>query len=154
MTDVTLRPADLADFEALQRLYKDLVGTIEVPDGDAGRARMAQVLDHPGTTVFVADLLGQPVSMATLHVLPNMTFGGRPYALVENVVTLRAHHGLGLGRRVMEHLAEAAWAAGAYKIMLLTGKDLGARGFYEKLGYTADEKFGMTLRRAPKRQPL
>ncbi|MFT7594082.1 MAG: hypothetical protein ACI8R4_001400 [Paracoccaceae bacterium] len=37
--------------------------------------------------------------------------------------------------------------------MLLTGKDLGARGFYEKLGYTEDEKFGMILRRAPKRQP-
>lgn len=154
MTGVTLRPAAVADFQHLHQLYKDLVGTIEVPYGDAGRARMAEVLDHPGTTVFVAEAQDQLVSMATLHVLPNMTFGGRPYALVENVVTLRAHHGLGVGRQVMEHLAQAAWDAGAYKIMLLTGKDLGARGFYEKLGYTADEKFGMTLRRAPKRQPL
>lgn len=154
MTDVRLRLATLADFEHLHRLYKDLVGTIAVPDGDVGRAQMAKILDHPGTTVFVADLQGLPVSMATLHVLPNMTFGGRSYALVENVVTLRAHHGLGLGRQVMEHVAQAAWDAGAYKIMLLTGKDLGARGFYEKLGFTAEEKFGMTLRRAPKRQPV
>ena len=53
----------------------------------------------------------------------------------------------------MEAAAARAWAAEVYKIMLLTGQDLGARGVYEALGYTADEKFGMTLRRAPKRQP-
>ena len=34
--------------------------------------------------------------MATLHLLPNLTYGGWPYALVEIVVTRRAHHGQGL----------------------------------------------------------
>ena len=82
-----------------------------------------------------------------------MTFSGRPYALIENVVTLNSHRGQGCSRAVMQEAAQRAWRAGAYKIMLLTGQDAGARGFYEKLGYTAEEKFGMTLRRAPKRQP-
>jgi hypothetical protein len=48
---------------------------------------------------------------------------------------------------------QSAWAAGAYKIMLLTGKSLGAKGFYEKLGFSDDRKHGMMIRRAPARRP-
>lgn len=153
MSEPIFRRATVSDFADLYSLYKELVGSIDVAQGAAGRARLAQVLGHPGTSIHTAELDGRLVSMATLHLLPNMTFGGRPYALAENVVTLKACQGRGLGRRVMDQLAQAAWAAGAYKIMLLTGQELGARGFYEKLGYSAEEKFGMTLRRAPKRQP-
>lgn len=91
--------------------------------------------------------------MATLHVIPNLTFGGRAYAIVENVVTLRAYRGQGFGAAVMEAVVEAAWAANAYKVMLLTGKTMGAKGFYEKLGFTDQDKYGMTIRRAPLRQP-
>lgn len=148
-----VREAALSDFDALHALYKELVGRIDVPAGAAGRARLAEVLAHPGTRIFIVEEEARAAAMATLHVLPNMTFGGRPYALVENVVTLKSCQGRGLGRRVMAALVNAAWSAGAYKIMLLTGRDLGARGFYEKLGFSAEEKHGMTLRRAPKRQP-
>lgn len=146
-----LRPATLLDFDAAYSLYKDLVGSTPVPDGDAGRQRFGEVLGHPGTTIWLGCLGSEPVAMTTLHILPNMTFGGRPYALVENVVTARDWQGQGFGRRVMEHVIAEAWAADAYKIMLLTGRALGARGFYERLGFTADEKHGMTLRRAPPR---
>jgi hypothetical protein len=51
-------------------------------------------------------------------------------------------------------IAEQAWKHDAYKILLLTGKEMGARGFYLKLGFDDDEKHGMILRRAPKRKPV
>ena len=63
----------------------------------------------------------------------------------------RRHERLGIGRGVMEAIIRAAWDAGAYKIMLLTGKGANARGFYEKLGFDGDEKHGMILRRLPSR---
>jgi GNAT superfamily N-acetyltransferase len=154
MTDVVFRPLTSADFADARALYVDLVGEIPVPDGAVGQRRFGEILAHPGTTVWGADCDGQIVAMATLHILPNMTFDGRPYAIVENVVTSRSHRGKGLGAGVMSAVIKAAWAAGAYKIMLLTGKTLGARGFYEKLGFTEQDKFGMTLRRAPPRRPL
>lgn len=141
-----LTPDDARDAIAL---YRELTGDLPV----AGEDRFAAVLTHPGTAVFGADVEGRIRSVLTMHILPNMTYGGRPYALVENVVTAKTAQGQGLGRAVMEHAMSVAWAADVYKIMLLTGKELGARGFYEKLGFTADEKFGMTLRRAPKRRP-
>jgi GNAT superfamily N-acetyltransferase len=147
------RQLTAADYPDALCLYKELVGTIPVPDGAAGVARFTDVLQHPGTTIWGADLDGGIASMATLHILPNMTFSARPYCLVENVVTLRAMQGRGLARGVMQALMQAAWAVDAYKIMLLTGKGQGAKGFYEKLGFSDDQKYGMMIRRAPARRP-
>jgi GNAT superfamily N-acetyltransferase len=152
--DVTYRRLTPADFRDARDLYVELVGDIPVADGAAGETRFGEILAHPGTTVWGADVWGKVTAMATLHVLPNMTFDARPYAIVENVVTLRGHRGHGLGAGVMSAVIEAAWSAGAYKIMLLTGKTLGAHGFYEKLGFTDQDKHGMTLRRAPARRPV
>ena len=146
-----LTPADL---EVALRLYRDLVGDIPLPAGDTARARWLDVLSHDGTTVWGYDSDVGVVAMATLHILPNMTFDARPYALVENVVTATGSQKLGYGRAVMEHVIETAWQANAYKIMLLTGTELGARGFYEGLGFAGDQKHGMILRRAPQRRPL
>jgi GNAT superfamily N-acetyltransferase len=145
-----VRLLTMDDFEAAVTLYRELVGD-QVAEGAAGRARFAQLLSLPGTALWGAEYEGALRAMATLHVLPNMTYGGRPYALVENVVTLAAFQGRGLGRRVMEAVIAAAWQADAYKIMLLTGKGTGARGFYEKLGFSTEQKFGMTMRRVPVR---
>ena len=76
-----------------------------------------------------------------------MPYGGRPYGLIENVVTLAPHRGQGLGRAVMQALIAAADVADAYKIMLLTGQGRDAKGFFLALGFDADEKHGLILRR-------
>ncbi len=139
-----------ADFDDALVVYRDLVGDQPVADIDA----FAAILGHPGTQIIGAAVEGQIASMVTLHILPNMTQGGRSYALVENVVTLQAFQGQGLGRAVMEEAIRRCEAADVYKIMLLTMQEGGAHGFYRKLGFTADDKFGMTWRRAPKRRVL
>lgn len=128
-------------------LYRHLVGDQTLASADS----FGTVLTHPGTSVLGAFAGDALVSMATLHILPNMTQGGRPYALVENVVTHCDHRGAGHGRVAMMAVIDAAWGADCYKIMLLTGRTAEARGFYEKLGFGADEKWGMTIRRAPVR---
>lgn len=150
--DVRQRTATLADYSQMHALYQELVGPGGVISGPEGRQRFEQILSHPGTAIACVEFEGRLVAAATVHILPNMTVQGRPYALIENVVTLRAMQGRGLGRKVMDHARDLAWAADCYKIMLLTGREVGARAFYEKLGYTAEDKWGMTLRRVPKRR--
>lgn len=145
---MTVRVFTRSDFEAAQVLYRLLVGSAPLGAGAAFDALLA----HPGTQVWGAWEGETAVAMATLHILPNMTQGARPYALIENVVSHAEYRGQGHARRVMETACAAAWAAQCYKIMLLTGKTSPARGFYEKLGFSADEKWGMTQRRAPLRQ--
>ncbi|UUX51119.1 GNAT family N-acetyltransferase [Nisaea acidiphila] len=145
--EVTYRTLVPTDFDDALALYRELSGARPVAEGALGQERFAAILTQPGSAIHGAEVGGRMVSMATVHVMPNMTYGGRPYALVENVVTLKAFQGRGLGRGVMQSLIDTAWAAGAYKIMLLTGRRAKARGFYEKLGFNGDEKHGMILRR-------
>lgn len=141
------RRATDRDADAIMVLYRDLVGDAPVADV----SQILTVLAHPGTSIWVAESHGELVAMATLHVLPNVTQGGRPYALIENVVTRANRRGAGIGRLLMETVIDTAWAENVYKIMLLTGRTASAKGFYTKLGFSDQEKWAMTLRRAPVR---
>jgi GNAT superfamily N-acetyltransferase len=139
------RAAETKDFGAVQHLMHQLN-----PDSGALSTSQAQwetVLQHPGTTVWLADN-GNPVASMTLHVLPNMTYAAAPYALVENVVTLEAHRGQGIGRGLMRHVLDSALAAGCYKVMLLTGVERGAQAFYRACGFSDTLKTGMVIYRA------
>lgn len=147
MKNAPCRALTLADYPAARRLYADLHRDHAMPDFDEGLDQFAQVISHDGTWIIGADHEGDLVSMATLHVLPNMTYQMKPYALVENVVTRSDHQRQGFGRLVIEALTRKAWAEGAYKIMLLTNRERGTRAFYERLGFLASEKDGLILRR-------
>lgn len=142
-----IRLLGAADASEACALYRVLMPDV------ADTAQFETILSHPGTFVAGANDGGRIVAMATLHLLPNMTQGGRPYGLIENVVAQDAYRGAGHARAVMEFLHDIAWTAQAYKIMLMTGRDTGARGFYENLGYSANQKHGMQIRQVPPRKP-
>ncbi len=146
MSDPIIRPASIGDFSALVALYSELTGGLSVLAGSEGRAKFREILDHDGTYVFGAEISGKLVSVATLHICPNLTFGGRSYARIENVVTLASHRGQGLSTKVMEHAIETARKANVVSIVLLTGKGLKARSFYERCGFNAEDKWGMILK--------
>lgn len=140
---IAVRPLTQDDAAEALILYNEL--TVGPPAKDA--AAFSVVLDHPGTQVFGA-FEGQTLAaMVTLHLLPNVLWQARPYGLIENVVTRASHQGRGFGRRAMQAAIDAAWAADAYKIMLMTGQGRGAMGFYEALGFTSKDKFAMVMRR-------
>lgn len=143
-TGASVRTLGHADAANALVLYNEL--TVGPPADDAGV--FASVINHPGTSVFGAFLDDKLVSMLTLHLLPNVLWQGRPYALIENVVTLRAFQKRGFGRTVMQTAIAAAWAADAYKIMLMTGQKRGAKGFYEAVGFSSEDKFAMVIRRS------
>jgi GNAT superfamily N-acetyltransferase len=140
---VSIRALVKSDADGALLLYKEL--TFGPPADDAGG--FFRVLDHPGTQVFGVFVADQLASMVTLHLLPNVLWGARPYALIENVVTARAYQKQGLGRKAMQAAMDAAWDAQAYKIMLMTGQKRGAKGFYEALGFSSEDKFAMVIRR-------
>ncbi|WP_187430067.1 hypothetical protein ROLI_023520 [Roseobacter fucihabitans] len=138
-----VRPLTPADRHDLVSLYDALT----LGPKTARPKQIAEIMAHPGTSVFGAEVDARVVAMATLHVLPNATFGGRPYALIENVATEQAFRLRGLGRHVMQAAINTAWDQNAYKIMLMTGQKRGAQGFYQALGFDSEDKFAMVLRR-------
>lgn len=141
---ITVRALTRDDAGQALVLYNEL--TAGPPTHDP--AAFDVVLDHPGTAVFGVFDQETLASMVTLHLLPNVLWNARPYGLIENVVTRAELQRRGHGRRAMQAAIDAAWAADAYKIMLMTGQGRGATGFYEALGFTSKDKFAMVMRRA------
>lgn len=138
------RPADAAELLAL---YRHLVSDDPVLDVASAQERLAQLALYPGSGVFVRRAEGVMVASVTLIVIPNLTRQGRPYALIENVVTHADHRRQGHGAAVMQAAIDAAWRAGGYKILLMTGsRDPGTHRFYEGLGFDRG-KTGYRLRR-------
>ena len=68
----------------------------------------------------------------------NLTHGGRPWAVVENVVVAGAHRRRGIGRALMHEAMGQARRAGCYKVQLTSGKHRAdAHAFYRSLGFEA-----------------
>lgn len=137
-----------------QLTEKDVAAAIELcrqlnphaPPGPEAKAQFLKILAHPGTTIWGTEYESAVVSMVTLHLMPNLTYGGRPYGLIENVITHASFRGRGFARASIELALRHAEDSGAYKVMLLTGVNNDAVGFYEKLGFSSEEKNGMIRR--------
>ncbi len=83
---------------------------------------------------------------ANLRYQQNLT--GRPFAVIENVVTLARHRRKGLGRALLQAAQDRAWAASSYKIMIATGRtDEGVLRFYEEAGFSKGGKTFFEARR-------
>lgn len=144
---ITIRAAHADDLEDLLALYHVLNADDDLLQPDLLREKYAAIIAHPGLTIFVALDDDRSVATATLVVIPNLTRGGRPYALIENVVSAKSHRGQGFGKAVVLHAIAAAWQAGCYKAMLLTGRtDPAVHKFYEACGFLQN-KTGFQIRR-------
>ena len=91
--------------------------------------------------LIVAEDGGVLLGSCYINVIPNITRGGRPYAVIENVVTDSAHRNRGIGKSLLDHAVELAWAQNCYKVMLMSGRtEVAVHAFYKKCGFNADEK--------------
>ena len=131
-----VRLATSADQRVLCDLYSQLHAADPPWPSDADAAgALSKVLGHETTTILICEVDGNAVSTAMLVVCPNFTRAGRPFAIIENVVTHRDHRKSGHGRRVVEHAIEIARQQGCYKVTLTTGRrDEETLRFYDGLG--------------------
>jgi len=114
---------------------------VPLPERAVVASVWGEIQGNPRLKYFGAHVDGRLVSSCTLSIIPNLTRGCRPYGLIENVVTHAHFRRQGLGRAVMRHALERAWAEGCYKVMLLTGrKDEGVFRFYEEVGFDRHSK--------------
>lgn len=121
----------------LLELYRHLNADDPDISAEEGTKRLwAEIMQDPGQTIFVAEKAGILIASCTLTIIKNLTRGGKPYALIENVVTHSGYRKMGYGRAVLKKAIETARENGCYKVMLMTGrKDEGTLLFYEKVGF-------------------
>jgi ribosomal protein S18 acetylase RimI-like enzyme len=143
-----VRPATSADQIALFDLYGQLhtADTLWPSQAHAAEA-LSKVLARDGTTILVCEVDGIVVSTAMLVVCANLTRAGRPFAIIENVVTHSDHRKSGHARRVLQHAFELARQQGCYKVTLTTGRrDEATLRFYEDLGMRRDTRTAFEVR--------
>ena len=143
-----VRKASPDDLAAVLALYRHLLP--EDPELAIAEAKPAwdALLQSPMTMVVVADIEDLVAATCVLVVVPNLTRGARPFAIIENVVTDPGYRKRGLATAVLHFAIEAAWEQRCYKVMLSTGRtDEATLQFYEKVGFKRGGKTFFEVRR-------
>ncbi|MQA91746.1 MAG: GNAT family N-acetyltransferase [Gemmatimonas sp.] len=138
-----MRAAGVQDLDTVLTLYRDLNPSDLPAPEERIRAAWTDMLSAPGVSIFIASSRGRAVASCTLAVIPNLTRGARPYAIIENVVTDREVRSQGFGTAILRFTVRKAWEVDCYKVMLLTGSARKATlRFYENAGFRRGIKTG------------
>jgi len=82
-----------------------------------------------------------------LIIINNLTRSGRPFGLIENVVTNKEYRKKGYGTAILHKAVEIAKENNCYKVVLLTGrKEESVLRFYERAGFEKGIKTGFIMR--------
>jgi ribosomal protein S18 acetylase RimI-like enzyme len=135
---ITIRPATDADVPALLDLYAELHPDDPPVPADVASEVWPRIAAQAGRTVLVAELDGVIAGTVDCTILPNLTRGARPFALVENMVVGTAHRRSGVGRLLVDAVLDLAGSTRCYKVQLLSRSSrVDAHAFYESCGFRA-----------------
>ncbi len=137
------RLARAADFDGVLALYREL----RPGDAPIEKAAFERVLNDASLGLVVCEHQGALAATCMLAVVQNLASGGRPFGVIEHVVTLPAFRRRGLAREALRHALGLAWARGCYKVMLLSGAGRGeAHRLYESVGFRGDLERGFVAK--------
>ena len=147
MDQPVVRFAEYGDLGGVLHLYKELrPHDPELAARDAD-ALWRELLDQPHIRVVVAEVQGCLASTCMMALITNLASAGRPFAIIEHVVTLPQFRGRGLARATMQHALDFAWSRNCCKVMLLSGMQRpAAHRLYESLGFRGDIERGFVIK--------
>ncbi len=139
----TIRRATEADLPRIVELLSQLSldddrDSPAEPLPESYRAAFRQIEADPRQQLLVAEVDGRVMATATLGIIPNLSYRGRPWAFVEGLVVDSSARGKGYGEALLRYAIEEARRAGCYKVSLTSNKRrVEAHRFYQKMGFAA-----------------
>ena len=137
-----IRLATETDIPSILELYQELNTTPyqtrhdRSPSMEECRRVFAEISETPGHELVIAEESGNIIGTLVLLIVPNLSHGALPWALVENMVVTRSHRHQGIGKSLMEYVLKRARDAGCYKTTLNSNKKRrGAHRFYRSVGF-------------------
>ena len=80
------------------------------------------------------------IGTCTLNLCPNLSWSGRPYAIIENVIVTKKRRNEGVGKSILNFALKLAENKNCYKVALLTGsKKESVHKFYKTSGFTGSK---------------
>lgn len=108
----------------------------QVPPFQEAKAILARIRQYENMALLLARerLSNHLVGALTWVIVPNFTYRGRPWAMIENVVVHRDYRQQGIGTAIMQHAFTVLQEYGCYKVQLLSGIHDYQQRFYTGLG--------------------
>ncbi len=140
------RVARLEDLGGLLSLYQQL-HTKEEPVAIDSHTKQIwnEILEDPRLYCFVISQGPKLLASCVLDVVPNLTRGGRPFGVLQNVVTDSELRGRGLGSQLIGNTLKFAWDKNCYQVLVQTGRPE-TLSFYRKQGFRDDSKIGLVAK--------
>lgn len=142
-----VRFAGYDDLRGVLHLYKQLRPHDPDLAAEDADARWRELLGQPHIRIVVAEVQGLLASTCMIAVIANLASAGRPFAVIEHVVTLPQFRGRGMARATLQNALDFAWSQGCYKTVLLSGMQRPeAHRLYESLGFRGDVERGFVIK--------
>lgn len=147
LSKTVIRLAEPGDLSQLLKLYQELRPADPVLSPPTARQQLDLILTNPQQQLVVAQTGEHLTATAMLVLAHNLAYAGRPFALIEHVVTASVCRGQGLAKAVLRYCLELAWQRNCAKVMLLSGKQRPqAHALYQSLGFNGDAERGFVLK--------
>lgn len=141
-----IRPAEFMDLNAILRLYAELRPHDPIFLRTAAEEAWMSILSSSDVLIIVAEVNSEVVSTAMIVFFSTLAQQGRPFGVVEHVITTQKYRRCGIGKEVMNFLLKAARERNSYKVTLLSEvKNNNAHQFYESLGFKGDLERGYKI---------
>lgn len=136
-----VREIQSSEQKEILKLYLSLHESTVPEQSEALDKAWNEILNDKNHHLIVNVIGGKIVSSCVCVIIPNLTRGIRPYAFIENVVTLEGYRGHGYASECLAYAKKIAEENNCYKIMLLTGsKEEKTLSFYRNAGYNSTDK--------------
>lgn len=127
-------------------LYNQLLPNEQFVNNSTLSETINKIESYDDYYILVGVINNVAVTTCSLIILPNITHGQRPYAIIENVVTHREHQKKGYAMKILQYAIDVAKGANCHKILLQTRrKELHVHKLYKHLGFSTKETTGYMI---------
>lgn len=143
---IEIRPATGADLPHVLRLLGEMYPEDPVLSAARSARIWAEIEAQGGRSLLVAqEPAGDLVGTVDCVVMPNLSRGGRPRLVMENLIVSESHRRRGVGRLLLDEVRRTAQRGDCYKIQFLSAEDAYVHAFYRSCGFSQWEGGGFYL---------
>jgi N-acetylglutamate synthase-like GNAT family acetyltransferase len=141
----TVRKATPQDIPRILELYEELTEEKQNLSSDIAKRVFSEIVSLPNQEFLVAEKDGFVLGSLFCQIIPNLSHGARPWAILENMVVDSKYRRQGIGRLLIEHVLVRCRESDCYKVQLLSNnKRKEAHQFYRSMGFE-DSALGFRL---------
>lgn len=143
---IEVRPILVSDLELAMNLIREFeLSEVEKLSNNDIRRIYSKITGNGGA-VLGAFRGKEMVGTCTVNVCANLSWSGRPYSIIENIIVTEGSRNQGLGKYLLLFSKHFAASKNCYKVALMTReKNVAATTFYTSAGFS-DDKIGYQMR--------